>query len=432
MSGIQKGPLDQLGKGDRINFSIMQHNQSALVAIEQKYDRVMMSMGEGLRFVEQTTYEGDGPYTLFRGQDASAWVTFSIVFAVLIIFDNFVLNRGNKALSVGVAAMYTIFWVLMAGVFCGYIYWRFGSHQAFNWSSGYLLEWMLSFDNIFVFHLIFQVYGTPDDQKHKPLFWGICGAVFFRLVFLFIGEVMLHSMMFAHILFGGFLIWTGVQSVLADDEDEDPSKNVVVQFLSRRLPFVTFYDAKGSFFVKVPVENGQPLINADTQVTYRSVEQADNEEGERGYGVVDFAAVRRANDGVRTEWRGTMLFLVVICLEVSDILFAVDSVSAIVAQVPDLFLAYTSAVFAMLGLRAMFFIVDELVKLFQFLKYGVAAILIFIGIKLCLGKLIHVPPGVVCAILFGTLTGSMVVSVVWEKYHPEKADEKAEKAEKAV
>jgi len=230
-------------------------------------------------------------------------------------------------------------------------------------------------------------------------------------------------MMFAHILFGGFLVYTGIQSLRADDDEEDPSKNAVVQFLSRRLPFVSYYDSKGSFFVKVPVEGGQPLISSNA-VTYRSTVAADSEEGERGYGTVDFAAVRRTNAGVRTEWRGTMLFLVVICLEVSDILFAVDSVSAIVAQVPDLFLAYTSAVFAMLGLRAMFFIVDELVKLFQFLKYGVAAILIFIGIKLILGKLVHVPPGIVCCIRFGTLTMSMVASVVWEKYNGPEKDQK--------
>merc|ERR1719502_1297803 len=118
----------------------------------------------------------------------------------------------------------------------------------------------------------------------------------------------------------------------------------------------------------------------------------------------------------RLQWRATMLFLVVVCLEVSDILFAVDSVSAIVAQVPDLFLAYTSAVFAMLGLRAMFFIVDELVQLFQFLKYGVAAILVFIGIKLILGKLVHIPPGIVCVILFATLGLSILASWLYEKY----------------
>merc|ERR1719201_2868857 len=225
--------------------------------------------------------------------------------------------------------------------------------------------------------------------------------------------------MFAHILFGGFLVYTGVMSVISDDEDEDPSKNWLVQFLSRRMPFVSYYDAKGSFFVKVPMEGGQHLINPETATYRNSQENAESEE--RGYGTIDFAANRQENTGVRTEWRATMLFLVVICLEVSDILFAVDSVSAIVAQVPDLFLAYTSAVFAMLGLRAMFFIVDELVKVFQFLKYGVAAILIFIGIKLILGKLVHIPPGVVCCILFGTLTFSMLASWIYEKYRgPEK------------
>merc|ERR1719352_1558539 len=134
--------------------------------------------------------------------------------------------------------------------------------------------------------------------------------------------------------------------------------------------------------------------------------------------------MRTAHPGVRTQTRATMLFLVVICLEISDILFAVDSVSAIVAAVPDLFLAYTSAVFAMLGLRAMFFIVDELVQLFQFLKYGVAAILVFIGVKLIVGKLVHIPQAVVCCILFATLGMSMLVSWLWEKYGGEREDEK--------
>merc|ERR1719263_1866611 len=143
------------------------------------------------------------------------------------------------------------------------------------------------------------------------------------------------------------------------------------------------------------------------------------------YNVVDFSLI---TPNRHMQSRATMLFLVVLCLESSDILFAVDSVSAIVAQVPDLFLAYTSAVFAMLGLRAMFFIVDELVQLFQFLKYGVAAILVFIGIRLILGKLIHIPPSVVCCILFGTLGMSMLVSWLYDKYGPAESEEKDTKA----
>jgi len=367
-----------------------------------------------MRVVNEATFEGPTDYHLFRSRDATAWITFSIVFAVLIIFDNFCLHRSNKALSLVQAAFYTFFWVLMAACFAAYIWWTRGEANAYNWASGYLLEWMLSFDNIFVFHLIFQVYATPDDLKHKPLFWGICGAVFFRLIFLFIGEYMLHSLWFAHLIFGAFLIYTGIKSVTVDDEDEDPSKNCLVQFLSRRLPFVSYYDKNGAFFVRLPVDSAsQPLLPASTSVASSSNGEESNE---RGYGTVDFAAARRQNPNRRTELRATMLFLVVICLEVSDVLFAVDSVSAIVAQVPDLFLAYTSAVFAMLGLRAMFFIVDELVQLFQFLKYGVAAILVFIGIKLMLGKLIHIHPGIVCLILFATLGLSMVVSVLYDKY----------------
>jgi len=222
--------------------------------------------------------------------------------------------------------------------------------------------------------------------------------------------------MFAHVIFGLFLIYTGVKTVMSDDEDEDPSQNALVQFLSRRLPFVSYYDSKPSFFVQVPVDaQSQALLPANSAPASAS-ENAEAGESERGYGSIDFAAVREGNPGVRTETRATMLFLVVICLEVSDILFAVDSVSAIVAQVPDLFLAYASAVFAMLGLRAMFFIVDELVHLFQFLKYGVGAILVFVGIKLILGKMVHVPPGVVCGILFSTLALSMIASVVYDKF----------------
>jgi len=406
-------------------LQIMQHNSSALMVVETKYNEMVTSLGASLLYVEQATYDGGEPYHLFQSKDASAWITFSIVFAVLIIFDNFVLHRSNKALSLLAASMYTLFWVLCAGGFAGWVYYTRGQSSAFAWGSGYLLEWMLSFDNIFVFHLIFQVYGTPDDLKHKPLFWGICGAVFFRLIFLFIGEWMMHTMMFAHLLFGGFLIYTGIKSVTADEEDEDPSKNWMVQFMSRRMAFVPYYDTKGNFFVKVPVDaSSQPLLEGRSGRPAGS----SSDEPEQGYGSVDFAAVRNAHPGVRTQTRATMLALVVICLEISDILFAVDSVSAIVAAVPDLFLAYTSAVFAMLGLRAMFFIVDELVQLFQFLKYGVAAILVFIGMRLILGKLVHIPPMVVCFILFATLGMSMLVSWIWDKYHPSEGEKKDTKA----
>jgi tellurite resistance protein TerC len=303
-----------------------------------------------------------------------------------------------------------------------------GTNNAFNWMTGYLLEWMLSFDNLFVFHLIFQSYATPDFLKHKPLFWGICGAVFFRLIFLFIGEWMMHAMFLAHILFGGFLVYTGVKAAMFDDDDEeDPSKNPVVQWLSRRMPFVGAYDSKGRFFARVPVdEHGQVMLPEVSTANLEAQSSEDGEEQPRNYGTIDMAeAARGCHMPHRLQLRATMLFLVVVCLEVSDILFAVDSVSAIVAQVPDLFLAYTSAVFAMLGLRATFFIVDELVKLFSLLKYGVAAVLVFIGLKLMASRIIHVPAGIVFVLLFTTLGSSMIASVIHEKFFIRPAEDKA-------
>merc|ERR1719235_3043440 len=112
----------------------------------------------------------------------------------------------------------------MAFCFCGYIYWSRGHDSAFMWMSGYMLEWMLSFDNLFVFHLIFQVYATPDNLKHRPLYLGIIGAVVFRLVFIFIGEYLMHAMFFMHFIFGAFLIYSGIKMLSVDDEDEDPSR----------------------------------------------------------------------------------------------------------------------------------------------------------------------------------------------------------------
>eukprot|EP00395_MALV-II_sp_L67-2_P000402 gene403-255_t len=481
----------------------------------------------------------DNKYVMFRKEDATAWMVFTVSFAILIIFDNFVLNGERRAIGIGRAAVYTVFWMLCAGAFACWIHAEKGKHAAFDWTSGYLLEWMLSFDNLFVFHLIFQIYGTPDHLKHKPLFWGICGAVFFRLLFIFIGEYLMHAMWAAHLFFGAFLVYTGVHSAMVDEDDEDPTQNPVVIWLQKHVPFVAVYDAKGSFFVQVPVDaDGHAILpgvshasspralpspeTASTAACSDAEQGSSDEEAEHSartnYGaVLDFsnlqddreaplgnqqfdryetratmlflvATTSRCHSGSplgnqqfdryetratmlflvvccleisdilfavdsvsaivaqvsdlflaytsavlrptlqaplgnqqfdRYETRATMLFLVVCCLEISDILFAVDSVSAIVAQVSDLFLAYTSAVFAMLGLRSTFFIIDVLVKLFSLLKYGVAAVLVFIGIKLIVSKMYHIPPLVVVCVLFGTLSFSMIASV-WKDWYEKK------------
>lgn len=369
----------------------------------------------------------DNHYTLFRAEDLHAWIIFTVVFAVLIVFDNLVLHQNPKALTITRAVCYTFFWIMCAFGFCTWVYYEYGESAAFMWTSGYMLEWMLSFDNLFVFHMIFSVYGTPDRLKHRPLYLGICGAVFFRLIFIFIGEYLMHAMYFMHFIFGAFLVYTGIKTITVDDEDDDPSQNPFVLWLQTRVPFVSAYDERGSFFVKVPIdERGNPILT-DTMTAVSAPGSDESrplaeEDAPRRYGTVDFTTTSARAQ--RTQTRATMLFLVVCCLEISDLLFAVDSVSAIVAQVNDLFLAYTSAVFAMLGLRATFFIIDVLVKLFSLLKYGVGAVLVFIGIKLIISHFYHIPPAVVCAVLVTAIAGSMIASVTQQELE-KKAEGKA-------
>eukprot|EP00933_Yihiella_yeosuensis_P079415 TRINITY_DN919_c0_g1_i2.p1 TRINITY_DN919_c0_g1~~TRINITY_DN919_c0_g1_i2.p1 ORF type:complete len:491 (-),score=115.15 TRINITY_DN919_c0_g1_i2:263-1630(-) len=411
-------------------FNVFAHDTTALAAEgTQSVESMLVSGMQGM-------LQADPSYTLFQYKDIGAWAIFSGVFVSLIIFDNCVLNRSTEALTLGKALKYTLFWIMTACSFCVWVYFYFGKEQAFMWMSGYMLEWMLSFDNLFVFHLIFSVYGTPEHLKHRPLYIGICGAVFFRLIFLFIGEYLMHAMVFMHIIFGSFLIWTGYKTLAADDDDEDPSQNVVVQWLQAKVPFVDMYDKSGSFFVQVPVnEKGELDIPAGQAnlMTPMNIEVApetneDDDGPTKGsYGTMNFEKLstnlkKDKLSGVK-EWRtkATMLFLVVMCLEISDVVFAVDSVSAIVAQVPNLFLAYTSAVFAMLGLRATFFIIDVLVHMFSLLKYGVAVVLMFIGAKLCLSHVIHIPAAVVCLVLVSSIALSMVASVVQEEFE-KKAD----------
>eukprot|EP00929_Paragymnodinium_shiwhaense_P001415 TRINITY_DN101650_c0_g1_i1.p1 TRINITY_DN101650_c0_g1~~TRINITY_DN101650_c0_g1_i1.p1 ORF type:complete len:440 (-),score=141.87 TRINITY_DN101650_c0_g1_i1:129-1448(-) len=405
----------------------------ALMSLERELSQ--QSWQDEIRMATTVMFQKDNHYTLFKYEDWPAWVIFSTVFAVLIVVDNVVMNRNPKSMTMSFAVLYTLFWVFCACCFCGWVYWYYSPASAFMWMSGYLLEWMLSFDNLFVFHLIFNVYGTPDHLKHKALFLGICGAVFFRVVFIFVGEYLMHAMFFMHFVFGGFLIYTGVKTMLTDDEDEDPSQHPMVQFLQRQVPFVSMYDRSGAFFVRVPVdERGQanvggmdPADGGEAAILTPSTMASSNDSLDKkgGYGTVDFQMVDAKFGGQqqRTQTRATMLLLVVFCLEISDLLFAVDSVSAIVAQVNDLFLAYTSAVFAMLGLRATFFIIDVLAKMFSLLKYGVGIVLIFIGFKLCIGRYYHVPPAIVCGVLFSAIGGSMVASLIKEKYWPEEDEE---------
>jgi len=365
----------------------------------------------------------DNHVTFFRARDADAWVLLAVIFVVLLFVDLVVLRKFfPKDLTIRQALVFTLMWVGCAGAFNCYILLRFGQDASYQWMSAYVLEWLLSFDNLFVFHTIFEAYHTPSHLRHKPLFVGILGAVFFRLAFLFIGEYLLHVLYLAHIIFGAILVWTGVKAAM-DDDDEDPAENWLVQWISKNLPFVHMYDPRGDFFVKVEVdEKGRAILPSTAVVTPvpGSREPLDPEAPEAS----SYGTAGKASPSRKTEWRATTLVLVVVCLEISDIIFAVDSVSAVVAQVNDLYLAYSAVIFAMLGLRAAFFIIDVLAHTFTLFKYGIACILVFIGFKLIFSKVIHIPAMVVCIILFGFLAVSVAASVIMDRVKEAK-EEKA-------
>mmetsp|Transcript_6284 Transcript_6284/g.13585 ORF Transcript_6284/g.13585 Transcript_6284/m.13585 type:complete len:398 (+) Transcript_6284:94-1287(+) len=330
---------------------------------------------------------------IFDAKDRLGWTVFLSLVVALMLFDTLVLHRKRAAITFRHAVQNTMFWIGTGLAFNLFVFYQYGMSGAVDWMNGYLLEYLLSLDNLFVFHLVFSLYKVPEDQKHKPLFWGIAGAVVFRMVFFLTFEVLMRWISFVHVIFGVFLVYTGIKTATVDEDDEDPSQIPFVAWCIEKVNMVPRYCPQGSFFVKVPVDSEGKEVTGDS-----------------GYGTI-----RNNPAVVGFAWRATLLFIVVLCLELTDLIFAVDSVSAKVAQIPDVFMAYTSSVFAMFGLRSMFFVVDELVRYFTFLKYGLALILVFIGVKLCFSKWMHVPAGHVCLILVGVVVTCVMLSVVAEK-----------------
>lgn len=276
-----------------------------------------------------------------------------------------------------------VFWVLMGFVFNGVVWYRRGQEDAFHWLTGYVLEWLLSLDNIFIFCLIFRTYSTPRVLLHKALFLGILGAVVFRMMFFMVLTYLLHMVQWVRFVFGILLIYSGVQAARDDDGEEDVSNTVAVQLFKRCLGsrLLESYDLRGhSLFV-------------------------------------------RGEDG---RLRATLLVLVIVCLEFTDIFFAIDSVSAKVAQIPDYYIAYSSSVIAIFGLRAMFFVVQDMVDSFDLMKYGLCLILVFIGIELMISDWVQLPAHVVCVVIVSVFAVGVAGSVAqqWMSSNKERSMER--------
>lgn len=298
---------------------------------------------------------GTGFAGFFDQTAASEWIILSVVVLGLLLFDFFVLRQiKNSDCRTNVAVL--VFWLTVAAAYNAGICVRLGESAGITWCSGYLLEWLLSMDNLFVFHLIFRVYKTPPSMLHKALFWGIMGAVVFRMLFFMMLSSLMHLIHWMRFVFGAILIYSGVQAARAEEEeDSDPTDAYAVRFLKWCL--------------------GDSL---------------DDKYDEAGQSLLVWEGPRL---------RATLLVPVIFCLELTDILFAVDSVSAKVAQIPDSYLCYSSSVLAIFGLRSMFFIVRDLVDYFDLLKYGLCFILVFIGAELMISDYVQLPSHTVLVII---------------------------------
>jgi tellurite resistance protein TerC len=285
----------------------------------------------------------------------------------MLALDLGVFHHKSKEVKIKEALLWTCLWVFLAFVFNVFVYYQFGEEKAYEFFTGYLIEKSLSVDNIFVIILIFSYFNVPSSYQHKVLFWGILGALVLRVTFIVAGVELIHKFHWLIYIFGAFLIYTGIRISTQGDIQIDPDKNLLVRIVRKIFP-VTSDFAGDHFYVR---RNG-------------------------------------------TLW-ATPLFLVVIVIEATDLVFAVDSIPAILSISDDAFIVYTSNVFAILGLRSLYFAVAGIEKYFVYLKYGLSAILIFIGLKMCLTDVYKIPIEISLAFIILTLGMSVIASMVMQK-----------------
>lgn len=294
------------------------------------------------------------------------WIGFSIVVLVLLLLDLGVFHREAREVSRKEAGVWCVVWIGLSLVFNACVYFTRGYEPALEFLAGYLIEKALSVDNIFVFLLIFSYFSVPLAYQHRILFWGILGAVIMRGIFIAVGATLLHHFHWVMYLFGAFLIFTGIRMALSEETQNDPEDNPVIRCLRRFIPVTEKYDGQHFF-------------------------------------------VRRDN-----KWVATPLFVVLVSVESTDVIFAVDSIPAIFAVTRDPFIVYTSNICAILGLRALYFLVAGVLDLFVYLKYGLGIILSFVGCKMALIDVYKIP----ISYSLGTIALILMVTIVASIFFP--------------
>jgi tellurite resistance protein TerC len=300
---------------------------------------------------------------------AALWIGFSVFILFMLSLDLGLFNRRAHAIKYREAAIWSAVWIALASVFAAIVFYYQGSSRGLEFVTGYLIELSLSVDNLFVFLLIFSYFKVPSKYQHRVLFWGVLGALVMRLTMIFVGATLINRFHWIIYIFGAFLVYTGIKMFTQQNNDFQPEDNALVRFLTRVMPMTRTYDEK-HFFTEV---NGRRM--------------------------------------------GTLLLLVLVIVEVADLVFAVDSIPAIFAITTNAFIVYTSNVFAILGLRSMYFLLAGVVEKFHYLKIGLAIVLTFIGAKMLIVAVhINIPIWISLVFVAVVLLSSVVASLVWAKH----------------
>ncbi|MBP1657029.1 MAG: Integral rane protein TerC [Bacteroidetes bacterium] len=293
------------------------------------------------------------------------WVLFGLLVIALLALDLGVAHRRAHKIKIREALIWTVVWISLALLFNVGIYLWHGSEQALSFLTAYVIEKSLSVDNLFVFVLIFAYFGVEAKYQHKVLFYGIVGALVMRAIFIGVGVTLIHMFHWVIYVFGAFLIVTGFRMGLQKDREVHPQKNPVVKLFRRLMPVTQDY-VDGKFLVK---RDGRTLA--------------------------------------------TPLMVVLLVIETTDIVFAVDSIPAVLAVSTDPFIVYTSNIFAILGLRALYFALAGAMSLFHKLHVGLAFILVFIGVKMVLADVVKIPIGIALGVVGGILVVSIAASLIF-------------------
>lgn len=306
---------------------------------------------------------------MFAVHSVWEWLAFFAIIGFMLTLDLGVFHKKSHKVSIKESLAWTGVWISLAMLFNVWVYYKMGQQKGIEFFTGYIIEKALSVDNIFVISLIFTYFRVPAQYQHRVLFWGVLGALFFRIIFIYAGVALIAKFNWMIYVFGVFLVYTGIKMLKDEEKHVEVEANPMIKFVKRFWKISPNFDG----------ENFRTTIN----------------------GVKHF----------------TPLFLVLIMIETTDIIFAVDSIPAILAITPDPYIVFTSNVFAILGLRSLYFALNGIMEMFEYINYALSGILVFVGVKMIVAGWYHIPTIISISVILGLLILSVVASIYFPRKH---------------